>query len=278
MTLVKDLREYLIPNHGGPVVRKFDLDNIHHKEIRMVSAKDGWKAEYDEAKGEFTIFAAKTSNIDRDTVLNILKVIDENSSGTSNYRDQFLDDDIINFLYGRVYDCHVIRYDSSNPKWLDFTEKASEYGYICHYCGFVFPIAMMDLDHSYAKKSKGSAQRLAILTVLLVHDLAETSSTVRPKLLIEVDRSTAMKRPVGYSGTPGKTDQIEPAIKPLGWNMGEPGRIPPPKIELNELGRLLLTLVDKASTLDYLHNRCLNSNLNLIPSCRPCNGKKSNKS
>jgi hypothetical protein len=86
-----------------------------------------------------------------------------------------------------------------------------------------------------------------------------------------------MKMPVGFAGKPGKTDQIEPAIEPLGWVMGKPKSIPLPKIELNELGRLFLTLVDQASNLSYLHDRCMNSNLNLIPSCRACNVKKSNK-
>lgn len=141
--------------------------------------------------------------------------------------------------------------------------------YPCHYCGIVLPEELIQVDHQMPQASPTYAVLKVFHSVTLPDGslLTTGAATGQKNKQIGIFLGNAMGpvAPVGVKARAfGST-----------WNLKAGSLARDARYTLNDKGRLILSLMEAHFGLPTLSQHCLNSLLNLVPSCSNCNVKKS---
>lgn len=131
----------------------------------------------------------------------------------------------------------------------------------CHYCGIILPLALIEIDHF---KPQTGGEDAAVLKIFRNLNIGLTEHQGSGQKANAIRSGFALK----INTQRGKYNSLQDP------NFTKPKDLL--KNQLTDFGASIKTAFEKMDLYDDLKTCCMNSLLNLVPSCGRCNKSKSN--
>ncbi|MEM7165331.1 MAG: hypothetical protein AAF581_07705 [Planctomycetota bacterium] len=267
MTLAEALRSKVVTLSGARQrVKRHHCVQVFEGRLKAV-------ANQELVFGADSVWLAPTSQeptgegVRTESLCDVVGMVEEYSYGETNYRDA-KGSKLIQELYmfGRYRLNYMTGIDNQTyaPQW---SSKEVE-GYPCHYCGLLIPDKLVQLDH---QRPKTGGRVTAVAKVLRWYGLTRGPG--------KGPKHQAMALGQGKGGGKRVLRPIAPKGQPTG-DAGQPGNWSEDKKQrytTNVAGTALISVLHAAELYKAFEARCVNSNINLVPSCGACNRARSNR-